>query len=172
MNRTTTLPSHPVLLTQPAQRPAHGAIGKTLVSSSMIDRGREETRPSAAEVPVGSNGWRRGLFDGSFYFVAKRVPVRAFLRHDRNGLDDRQRRPAYDLLAAEITAVTGTDPGVHFRELTREFGRPYYYTVSTRQQHPRRRRASRNFPRRREETKLAGETTSRRSSTRAAGNTL
>jgi phosphoglucomutase len=110
-------------------RPAWGkdvGVGKTLVSSSMIDRVTADIGRRLCEVPVGFKWFVDGLLDGSFGFGGEESAGASFLRHpgtvwttDKDGF-------IMDLLAAEITAVTGRDPGVHYRALTDRFGDPIY----------------------------------------------
>ena len=106
--------------------PADAAIGKTLVSSSMIDRVAAKLGRRLAEVPVGFKYFVDGLVDGSFGFGGEESAGASFLRHngkvwttDKDGL-------ILNLLAAEITAVTQRDPGEHYRELEEMFGSPVY----------------------------------------------
>ncbi len=117
------------LLTHRPGWPAHAAVGKTLVSSSMIDRVVESLGRRLSEVPVGFKWFVPGLLDGSYCFGGEESAGASFLRHegtvwttDKDGL-------IMDLLAAEITARTGKDPGEHYRELTAEFGTPYYTRI-------------------------------------------
>ena len=102
------------------------AVGKTLVSSSLIDRVVHKLGRQLREVPVGFKWFAPGLFDGSFCFGGEESAGASFLRHDGTVWTTDKDGPIMDLLAAEITAQTGKDPGKHFRELTAEFGTPYY----------------------------------------------
>ncbi len=102
------------------------AIGKTLVSSSMIDRVAAHLGRRLAEVPVGFKYFVNGLVDGSYGFGGEESAGASFLRRegavwttDKDGI-------ILNLLAAEITAVTGKDPGEHYRELEERFGSPVY----------------------------------------------
>jgi phosphoglucomutase len=102
------------------------AVGKTLVSSSMIDRVTAHIGRKLCEVPVGFKWFVDGLLDGSFGFGGEESAGASFLRQqgtvwttDKDGI-------ILDLLAAEITAVTGRDPGEHYRALTGQFGDPVY----------------------------------------------
>ena len=115
------------LLTHRPRWPAHAAIGKTLVSSSLIDRVVEKLGRRLSEVPVGFKWFVPGLFDGSCCFGGEESAGASFLRHDGSVWTTDKDGPIMDLLAAEITARTGKDPGEHFRELTAEFG-TFYYT--------------------------------------------
>jgi phosphoglucomutase len=105
------------------------AIGKTLVSSSMIDRVVAKLGRKLCEVPVGFKWFAPGLFDGSFGFGGEESAGASFLRRDGTVWTTDKDGPIMDLLAAEITAVTGKDPGEHFRELTAEFGTPFYTRI-------------------------------------------
>ncbi len=109
--------------------PAHAAIGKTLVSSSMIDRVVRKLGRRLCEVPVGFKWFTPGLFDGSFCFGGEESAGASFLRQDGTVWTTDKDGPIMDLLAAEITARTGKDPGEHYRELTAEFGRSFYTRI-------------------------------------------
>ena len=105
------------------------AVGKTLVSSSMIDRVTADLGRPLAEVPVGFKFFVDGLLDGSFGFGGEESAGASFLRRrgtvwttDKDGI-------IMGLLAAEITAVTGKDPGEHYRLLEERFGRPHYARI-------------------------------------------
>lgn len=102
------------------------AIGKTLVSSSMIDRVAAYLDRRLAEVPVGFKWFVDGLVDGSFGFGGEESAGASFLRQDGSVWTTDKDGIILDLLAAEITAVTGRDPGVHYRKLTEQFGDPVY----------------------------------------------
>jgi phosphoglucomutase len=105
------------------------AIGKTLVSSSMIDRVVKKLGRELREVPVGFKWFVPGLIDGSVCFGGEESAGASFLRHDGTVWTTDKDGPIMDLLAAEITARTGKDPGQHYRELTAEFGVPYYTRI-------------------------------------------
>ena len=109
--------------------PAHAAIGKTLVSSSMIDRVANKLGRRIYEVPVGFKWFVPGLFDGSCCFGGEESAGASFLRHDGSVWTTDKDGPIMDLLAAEITARTGRDPGEHYRALTEEFGTPLYTRI-------------------------------------------
>ena len=117
------------LLTHRPQWPATVAIGKTLVSSSMIDRVVNKRGRRLCETPVGFKWFAPGLFDGSFGFGGEESAGASFLRLDGTVWTTDKDGPIMDLLAAEITAVTGKDPGEHFHELTAEFGTPCYTRI-------------------------------------------
>jgi phosphoglucomutase len=117
------------LLTHRPRWPAHAAVGKTLVSSSMIDRVVERLGRRLSEVPVGFKWFVPGLFDGSSCFGGEESAGASFLRHDGTVWTTDKDGLIMGLLAAEITARTGKDPGEHYRELTAEFGAPYYTRI-------------------------------------------
>jgi phosphoglucomutase len=108
---------------------SQAAIGKTLVSSSMIDKVAERLGRRLCEVPVGFKWFVSGLFDGSFCFAGEESAGASFLRHDGTVWTTDKDGPIMNLLAAEITARTDKDPGEHYRELTAEFGVPYYTRI-------------------------------------------
>ena len=117
------------LLTHRPHWPSHAAVGKTLVSSAMIDRVVAKLGRRLAEVPVGFKWFVSGLFDGSFCFGGEESAGASFLRHDGTVWTTDKDGPIMDLLAAEITARTGKDPGEHYQELTEEFGAPCYTRI-------------------------------------------
>jgi phosphoglucomutase len=117
------------LLTHRPQWPSHAAVGKTLVSSAMIDRVVAKLGRRLAEVPVGFKWFVSGLFDGSLCFGGEESAGASFLRHDGTVWTTDKDGPIMDLLAAEITARTGKDPGEHYQELTEEFGAPCYTRI-------------------------------------------
>jgi phosphoglucomutase len=114
------------LLTHRSHWPAQAAVGKTLVSSSMIDRVVHQLDRQLCEVPVGFKWFVSGLFDGSCCFGGEESAGASFLRHDGSVWTTDKDGPIMNLLAAEITARTEKDPGEHYRELTAQFGTPYY----------------------------------------------
>ena len=105
---------------------ADTAIGKTLVSSSMIDRVAAQVGRRLAEVPVGFKWFVDGLLDGSYGFGGEESAGASFLRQDGTVWTTDKDGFIMDLLAAEITAVTGKDPGQHYQDLEAQFGRPVY----------------------------------------------
>jgi len=117
------------LLTHRADWGQHVAVGKTLVSSSMIDRVVQKLGRELREVPVGFKWFVSGLVDGSYCFGGEESAGASFLRRDGTVWTTDKDGPIMDLLAAEITARTGKDPGEHYRELTAEFGTPYYTRI-------------------------------------------
>jgi phosphoglucomutase len=105
------------------------AVGKTVVSSSMIDRVVKKLGHQLREVPVGFKWFVPGLVDGSYCFGGEESAGASFLRLDGTVWTTDKDGPIMDLLAAEITARTGKNPGEHYRELTAEFGIPYYTRI-------------------------------------------
>ena len=105
---------------------ADAAVGKTLVSSSMIDRVAAALNRRLAEVPVGFKYFVDGLLDGSFGFGGEESAGASFLRRDGTVWTTDKDGILLDLLAAEITAITGQDPGEHYQALTERFGSPVY----------------------------------------------
>jgi phosphoglucomutase len=117
------------LLTHRSQWAAHAAVGKTVVSSSLIDRVVAQLGRRLYEVPVGFKWFVPGLFDGSCCFGGEESAGASFLRHDGSVWTTDKDGPIMDLLAAEITARTGKDPGEHYHELTEEFGASWYTRI-------------------------------------------
>src|SRR5437762_4745402 len=117
------------LLTHRPRWPAHVVVGKTLVSSSMIDRVVNKLGRPLCEVPVGFKWFVPGLFDGSFCFGGEESAGASFLRKDGTVWTTDKDGPIMNLLAAEITARTGKDPGEHYHELKATFGEPYYTRI-------------------------------------------
>jgi phosphoglucomutase len=105
------------------------AVGKTLVSSSVIDRVAAALGRRLVEVPVGFKWFVSGLLDGSYGFGGEESAGASFLRRDGTVWTTDKDGLILDLLAAEITARTGKDPGVHFQELAARFGTPYYSRI-------------------------------------------
>ncbi len=117
------------LLTHRPEWPKQDSVGKTLVSSSMIDRVVNKLGRRLSEVPVGFKWFAPGLFDGSCCFGGEESAGASFLRHDGSVWTTDKDGPIMNLLAAEITARTGKDPGEHYRALTAEFGTAYYTRI-------------------------------------------
>ncbi len=109
--------------------PKNSAIGKTLVSSSMIDRVGREIKRTVNEVPVGFKWFVSGLLDGSLGFGGEESAGASFLRRDGSVWTTDKDGIIMDLLAAEITARTGKDPGQHYQEMTERLGKPYYTRI-------------------------------------------
>ncbi len=105
------------------------AIGKTLVSSSMIDRVALYLGRKLCEVPVGFKWFVDGLLDGSFGFGGEESAGASFLRHNGTVWTTDKDGFILDLLAVEILAVTGRDPGVHYQALEQRFGKAWYARV-------------------------------------------
>lgn len=105
---------------------AGAAVGKTLVSSSMIDRVTASLGRTLAEVPVGFKYFVDGLVDGSFGFGGEESAGASFLRHDGSAWSTDKDGILLDLLAAEMLAVTGRDPGQLYQALEQRFGAPVY----------------------------------------------
>lgn len=109
--------------------PNDAAIGKTVVSSRMIDLVTEHAGRRLAEVPVGFKWFAPMLFDGSACFGGEESAGASFLRRDGSVWTTDKDGLIMGLLAAEITARTGKDPGSHYRELTALFGAPHYTRI-------------------------------------------
>ncbi|HWZ78916.1 MAG TPA: phosphoglucomutase (alpha-D-glucose-1,6-bisphosphate-dependent), partial [Candidatus Sulfotelmatobacter sp.] len=145
------------LLTNRPEWSAKCAVGKTLVSSCMIDRVVEKLRRQLYEVPVGFKWFVSGLIDSSICFGGEESAGASFLRRngevwttDKDGL-------IMDLLAAEITARTGKDPALHYRELTAEFGSPLYTRIDAPASPDQKRKLQKLSADSVKETELAGE---------------
>jgi phosphoglucomutase len=110
---------------RPGWRPG-AAVGKTLVSSSMIDRVAHDLDRPLAEVPVGFKWFVDGLLQGAYGFGGEESAGASFLRKDGTVWTTDKDGFILDLLAAEITAVTGKDPSEHYRALQDRFGSPVY----------------------------------------------
>jgi phosphoglucomutase len=109
--------------------PSGAAIGKTLVSSSMIDRVAADLGRTLDEVPVGFKWFVPGLLDGSIGFGGEESAGASFLRHDGSPWSTDKDGILLDLLAAEILAATGRTPSEHYRDLTAKFGDPAYARI-------------------------------------------
>jgi len=133
------------------------AVGKTLVSSSMIDRVVKKLGRKLREVPVGFKWFVSGLVDGSYCFGGEESAGASFLRLDGTVWTTDKDGPIMDLLAAEITARTGKNPGEHYRELTAEFGTPYYTRIDAPATPEQKARLEKLTPDAVKESDLAGE---------------
>ena len=117
------------LLTNRPQWPVTAVVGKTLVSSCLIDRVVASLERKLWEVPVGFKWFTPGLFDGSCCFGGEESAGASFLKRDGSVWSTDKDGLILGLLAAEITARTGKDPGEHYKELTAKFGTPYYTRI-------------------------------------------
>jgi phosphoglucomutase len=137
--------------------PASAGIGKTTVSSALIDMVVGDAGRTLAEVPVGFKWFAAPLFAGSICFAGEESAGASFLRQngevwttDKDGL-------IMGLLAAEITARTGRDPGEHYRDLTRRFGAPHYTRIDAPATPDQKNRLQKLSPEAVAATELAGE---------------
>jgi phosphoglucomutase len=117
------------LFTHRPDWPATAAVGKTLVSSSIIDRVAASLGRRLYEVPVGFKWFSPGLFDGSLGFGGEESAGASFLRKDGTVWTTDKDGLILGLLAAEITARTGRDPGLHYKELESQFGTSFYKRI-------------------------------------------
>jgi len=157
------------LLTHRPLWSTQAAVGKTLVSSGMIDRVVNQLGRRLCEVPVGFKWFAPGLFDGSFCFGGEESAGASFLRHDGTVWTTDKDGPLLNLLAAEITARTGKDPGEHFSELAAAFGTPCYTRIDAPATPRQKARLQKLSPEDVKESVLAGEPITARL-TRAPGN--
>jgi phosphoglucomutase len=109
--------------------PEHAAVGKTLVSSSIIDRVAASLNRRLLEVPVGFKWFVDGLLDGSLGFGGEESAGASFLSLNGDAWSTDKDGLILGLLAAEITANTGRDPGQHYEDLTNRFGAPVYERI-------------------------------------------
>ena len=149
--------------------PASAAVGKTLVSSSMIDRVAAELGRELLEVPVGFKWFVDGLLDGSLGFGGEESAGASFLRRDGGAWSTDKDGIILDLLAAEITATSGRDPGEHYRELEARFGSPVYRRIDAPASREQKAVLAALSPDKVSATELAGERITARL-TRAPGN--
>src|SRR6266404_498531 len=145
------------------------AIGKTLVSSSIIDRVVLKLGRKLCEVPVGFKWFAAGLFEGSFCFGGEESAGASFLRRDGTVWTTDKDGIIMGLVAAEIAAATGKEPGEHFREITAEFGTPCYTRIDAPATPEQKARLQKLSPEAVKESKLAGEPITAKL-TRAPGN--
>jgi len=145
------------LLTHRPQWREDVLVGKTLVSSSMIDRVVKKLGRELREVPVGFKWFVPGLFSGSYCFGGEESAGASFLRLDGTVWSTDKDGLIMDFLAAEITARTGKDPGEHYRELTAEFGTPYYTRIDAPATPEQKARLQKLSPDAVKESDLAGE---------------
>jgi len=133
-------------------------IGKTLVSSSLIDRVAAKLGRKLVEVPVGFKWFVSGLLDGSLGFGGEESAGASFLRRDGSVWTTDKDGIIMDLLAAEMMAKTGRDPGELYRELTRELGEPVYERIDTAATPAQKTTLSKLSPDQVQGTELAGDT--------------
>ena len=106
--------------------PAAAMVGKTLVSSGIIDRVTTAAGRKVYEVPVGFKWFVQGLCDGTLGFVGEESAGATLLRRDGSVWTTDKDGLVMDLLACEMTARTGKDPGMHYAEIEKQFGRSFY----------------------------------------------
>ena len=157
------------LLAHRPEWPVQAAVGKTLVSSQMIDRVVNKLGRRLWEVPVGFKWFVPGLVDGSVCFGGEESAGASFLRRDGTVWTTDKDGLIMDLLAAEITARTGKDPSEHFSDLEQEFGRPYYTRIDQPASPEQKAKLSALSPESVNESRLAGEPITARLTT-APGN--
>jgi len=145
------------LLTHRPQWSAKVKVGKTVVSSGIIDRVVKKLGRGLYEVPVGFKWFSRGLFNGSLCFGGEESAGASFLRLDGTVWTTDKDGPIMDLLAAEITARTGKDPGQHFDDLAAEFGTPCYTRIDAPATPQQKAKLAGLSPEDVSETKLAGD---------------
>ena len=145
------------------------AVGKTLVSSSLIDRVAADLGRTLREVPVGFKYFVEGLLDGSYGFGGEESAGASFLRRDGTAWSTDKDGIIMDLLAAEILARTGQDPSQHFRALTERFGMPRYTRIDAPATPAEKSKLKKLSPEAVRADTLAGETITARL-TRAPGN--
>lgn len=133
------------------------AVGKTVVSSQMIDRVAEKLKRRLYEVPVGFKWFVDGLLDQSLGFVGEESAGASFLRRDGSTWTTDKDGIIAALLAGEITARTGRDPGELYQDLTNEFGTPFYDRVEAAATPEQKNRLKKLSPQQIQSTELAGE---------------
>jgi phosphoglucomutase len=155
-----------------ANRPewsAGAVVGKTLVSSCLIDRVVTKSDRTLWEVPVGFKWFTPRLYDGSCCFGGEESAGASFLRRDGTVWSTDKDGLILGLLAAEITARTGKDPGVHFQEIASEFGTPFYTRIDAQASADQKNRLKKLSPEAVDAKELAGEAITEKL-TRAPGN--
>ena len=157
------------LLTHRPQWSPNVIVGKTLVSSSMIDHVVKKLGRKMSETPVGFKWFAPGLFDGTFCFGGEESAGASFIRGDGTVWTTDKDGPLMALLSAEITAVTGKDPGEHYAELTKEFGSPLYTRIDAPATPEQKAKLGKLSPEMVKESTLAGEPITAKL-TRAPGN--
>jgi phosphoglucomutase len=157
------------LLANRPKWPASAAVGKTLVSSSLIDRVVADSARTLWEVPVGFKWFTPRLYNGSCCFGGEESAGASFLRRDGTVWSTDKDGLILGLLAAEITARTGKDPGVHFEELAAKFGMPFYTRIDAQASSEQKNRLKKLSPEAVTASELAGEPITAKL-TRAPGN--
>jgi phosphoglucomutase len=136
---------------------ADAAVGKTVVSSSIIDRVAAKLKRRLIEVPVGFKWFVDGLIGGAVGFGGEESAGASFLRRDGSVWTTDKDGILLDLLAAEMTAVTGRDPSEHYQEITRELGAPVYERIDAPATPAQKARLQKLAPQDIQERALAGE---------------
>jgi phosphoglucomutase len=157
------------LLTHRPLWPAAAVVGKTLVSSGLIDRVVARHGRRLSETPVGFKWFAPGLFDGTCCFGGEESAGASFLRLDGSVWTTDKDGPLLNLLAAEITARTGRDPGEHYQALTADLGTSFYTRIDTPASPAQKARLQKLAPEAVRSTTLAGDAITARL-TRAPGN--
>jgi len=139
------------------QWPAKAAVGKTAVSTALIDRVTARLGRRLYEVPVGFKWFVDGLLEASLGFVGEESAGATFLRRDGSVWTTDKDGITAALLSAEITARTGRDPGAHFADLAAEFGRPYSDRIDAPATMPQKKQLAALTPDRLQATQLAGD---------------
>jgi len=151
---------------------ASAAVGKTVVSSSMIDRVAARLGRKLVEVPVGFKWFVSGLVDGSLGFGGEESAGASYLRRDGTVWTTDKDGPILCLLAAEMTARTGKDPGEHYEALTKEFGAPAYERIDAPATRAQKDALKKLSPDKLGATELAGEPITRALSDAPAGGAI
>jgi phosphoglucomutase len=136
---------------------ADAAVGKTLVSSSVIDAVVESLGRKLVEVPVGFKWFADGLFSGSICFGGEESAGASFLRRNGSVWTTDKDGMILDLLAAELLATTGKDPFDHYKEITGKFGEFFYTRVDVPADRTARERLKKIDPKMVKATEIAGE---------------
>jgi len=157
------------LLSHRPQWASSAVVGKTLVSSCLIDRVVMSIARLLWEVPVGFKWFTPRLYDGTCCFGGEESAGASFLRRDGTVWSTDKDGIILGLLAAEITAGTGKDPGVHFQEIVGEFGMPFYTRIDAPVSSEQKNRLQKLSPEAVTVTELAGEPITAKL-TRAPGN--
>ncbi len=132
-------------------------VGKTLVSSGLIDRVVKDLKRTLIEVPVGFKWFVPGLYDGSMCFGGEESAGASFLRMDGTVWTTDKDGPLLGLLAAEITAKTHADPGKHYQQMATQFGTPHYIRIDAPATPQQKSRLKALSPQDVADTELAGE---------------